>query len=117
MPRGTQIDPALLQAALEGLEHRLAETNEKIADVKKAAPNRCSCPRPCETAREEPSEEDDERRCPKADSGSSAETLGGVPCKVRPERAQSGGSRIGVVRLPGSTANILDIELEMIAPR
>jgi hypothetical protein len=35
MPRGTKMDPALLQAALEGLEHRLAETNEKIAEVKK----------------------------------------------------------------------------------
>jgi hypothetical protein len=35
MPRGTKIDPALLQAALEGLEHRLADTNEKIAEVKK----------------------------------------------------------------------------------
>lgn len=35
MPRGTKIDPTLLQAALEGLEHRLADTNEKIAEVKK----------------------------------------------------------------------------------
>jgi len=35
MPRGTKIDPALLQAALEGLEHRLADTNEKIAEVKR----------------------------------------------------------------------------------
>jgi hypothetical protein len=29
------MDPGILQAALEGLEHRLAETNEKIAAVKK----------------------------------------------------------------------------------
>lgn len=35
MPRGKRIDPALLQAALEGLEHRLAEVSEKIAAVKK----------------------------------------------------------------------------------
>ncbi|MGE5568457.1 MAG: hypothetical protein ACM3S5_05390 [Rhodospirillales bacterium] len=35
MPRGTKIDPALLQAALEGLEHRLADTNEKIAEIKR----------------------------------------------------------------------------------
>jgi hypothetical protein len=46
MPRGTQIDPALLQAALEGLEHRLAETNEKIADVKKLLRTGAPAPAP-----------------------------------------------------------------------
>lgn len=35
MPRGTHIDPAILQAAVEGLEHRLAEVNEKLAAVRK----------------------------------------------------------------------------------
>ncbi|HOQ47765.1 MAG TPA: hypothetical protein PK157_20820 [Bryobacteraceae bacterium] len=35
MPRAIGIDPALLQAALEGLEHRLADTNEKIAEIKR----------------------------------------------------------------------------------
>jgi hypothetical protein len=35
MPRGTKIDPVLLQSALEGLELRLAATNAKIAEIKK----------------------------------------------------------------------------------
>lgn len=35
MPRGKQIDPAVLQAALEGLEHRRAEVDQNIAAVKK----------------------------------------------------------------------------------
>ena len=35
MPRGQKIDPALLQAALVGLEQRLAETNANIETVKR----------------------------------------------------------------------------------
>lgn len=46
MPRGTKIDPALLQAALEGLEHRLADTNEKIAEVKRLLRTGNSTPTP-----------------------------------------------------------------------
>ncbi len=34
MPRQKRMDPALLEAALDGLQHRLAETERRIAEVK-----------------------------------------------------------------------------------
>ena len=34
MPRGKQLDPAILEAALDGLQHRLSQTEKQIAEVK-----------------------------------------------------------------------------------
>ena len=34
MPRGKRLDPAILEAALSGLQQRLSETERQIAEVK-----------------------------------------------------------------------------------
>jgi hypothetical protein len=53
MPRGKQMDPALLQAALDGFEQRLKEVNEKIVAVRRMmrSPGRPASAAPAAPAR------------------------------------------------------------------